>query len=95
MRIIIEGFFMNDGHEERLQRFRVLDIETMQSHVFPGYTNGSGRTFVDTGKREERVSYVNLGEPFDGVVVTYVFRSQLKQDPGLYNFNKRLAGVTV
>ncbi len=84
---------MEDPHEEKLKRFRVLDLETCQFNLFTGYTDGTGRTFVDAGNGEKRVSYVNLGDPVGDAAAAYIFRGQLEQDPGLYNFNRIRARV--
>lgn len=84
---------MDGPPEDKLRRFRVLDIETMQSTLLTGYVDGGGRAWVNTGDREERASYVNLGGPASGSVAAYVFTRQLEQDPGLYKFAERAKQV--
>ncbi len=80
---------MNDGHEERLQRFRVLDLNTMGSEVFIGYTDNRGRSFAYTERGERRISYVDLGVDVQGVSAIHVLKEQLDEDHGLYRFVER------
>ncbi|MBI2084904.1 MAG: hypothetical protein HYT71_00095 [Candidatus Aenigmarchaeota archaeon] len=80
---------MVDPYVDKFKDLSVLDIETGKFGLRIGYVNGSGRAFIETDAGEERVSYVNLGMPSGGLSAAYVLSSQLKRDPGLYNFGRR------
>ncbi|MBI4177600.1 MAG: hypothetical protein HY516_04520 [Candidatus Aenigmarchaeota archaeon] len=77
----------------------VLDLHTTSLEFLAGYTDGSGRTWVlrrgpELGDGEpERVSLVNLGAECHGVAAAYVPHEQLRTDPGLYRFVKRINGT--
>ena len=65
----------------------VLDLDTNKTTPYAGW-NAGGRTYILTREGvelPELIACVNIGPS----KAAYVLRSQLDQDPGLYNYMRR------